>query len=270
MRTTLATLTVLLVLISTGAWAGVQILSTETMSHRPDGASAISSLREEILAAQSKEILRRMPAQRAARAAGIDLMPAADSRGGSITGAISVSSAPEGDTYFEGALLALDRHGYVAAESYWSQDYETDFELWDVPVGDYYVFFLSEGWDYDAHLGSVVNQFYNNTTDWEQASMVTVTEGGTTVGIDFDLQSNSGYVSITVLDGNGQPLADTDVLVELYSCSPADYDYFGEHNILHFYPMTDASGTAIIQRRGPAPNREPGSRSDRVRLVPPR
>ena len=46
----------------------------------------------------------------------------------------------------------------------------------------------------------LVQEFYNNTADWEQATRVTVSSGQTTSSIDFSL-SGGGAISETVVKG---------------------------------------------------------------------
>ncbi|MCU0611341.1 MAG: carboxypeptidase-like regulatory domain-containing protein, partial [Candidatus Eisenbacteria bacterium] len=147
--------------------------------------------------------------------------------------------------------LALDHYGFVAASDLWWQSSGPEYELDDLPPGQYYVFFLSEGWGYDAETGTVINEFYNNVTQWPQATKVTVTEGGTATGVNFDLQSNSGYVAVTIRDGAGQPLANTAADFELFPYLPTeDNELLDQGRTLRFGLQTDGSGQATI---GPIP-----------------
>ena len=233
------------------AVAGIKVLSPgETGAKGLTPQAKIQELKEQLLAAQAPAVQKRLAIAHMAHARNVDIEIPAGTRGGSITGSVAVSPEPLVDTYYDGAVLALDEYGYVAADVFWMGDYQDSYELVDVPPGDYYVFFMSGGWDWDAHEGTVINEFYNNTTDWSAASLVTVTEGGTTSGVDFDLASNSGYVEITLRDSQGQPIANTPIDVELYSCPPGENGLFDECGTFFFNPMTDASGIAM----GPAPD----------------
>jgi hypothetical protein len=244
-------LVVVMVFMTLPVAAGIKILSTETAGGENFTPRArIQEFREQLLAAQAPAVQKRLSVAHMARARGVDTESPTGSRGGTITGSIVVSPEPLDDTYYSGAVLALDEYGYVASGTYWMGDYEDSYELTDVPPGNYYVFFMSEGWDWDAHLGTVVNEFYNDVTDWSAASLVAVTEGGTASGVDFDLASNSGYVEITIHDSQGQPVADTPVEVQLYSCPPDQDDVFDECTSFYYMPTTDASGTATV---GPIP-----------------
>lgn len=244
-------LVVVMVFMTLPAVAGINILSTrETGGEDFTPRAKIQEVREQLLAAQAPAVQKRLAVAHTAHVRGVDLEAPAGTRGGTISGAIAVSPEAVGDTYYNGAVLALDEYGYVASETYWMGDFEDSYELFDVPPGDYYVFFMSEGWDWDAHQGTVINEFYDNTTDWTAATMVSVTEGGTSSGVDFDLASNSGYVEITIRDSQGQPVANEPVNVELYSCPPDEDDFLDECTSFYYMPMTDASGIAMV---GPVP-----------------
>jgi len=172
-------------------------------------------------------------------------------RGGSITGNVTVAPAPPTGAEFEGEVLALDGYGFVAASDLWWQSSGAEYELSDVPPGEYYVFFLSEGWDYEVETGTVINEFYNNATQWPQATKVTVTEGGTASGVNFDLQSNSGYVTATIRDGVGQPLANATADFDLFPYLPTeDNELLESGRTLHFALQTDGNGHVTV---GPIP-----------------
>ena len=76
--------------------------------------------------------------------------------------------------------------------------------------------------DYRVHArGSeqgLAGEYYDNTTDWEQAARVSATEGQTTLGIDFTLEAG-GSISGTVYEGDGvTPVANADVWADSYDC----------------------------------------------------
>ena len=67
-----------------------------------------------------------------------------------------------------------------------------------------------------------VREFYDNTTDWDLASSVTVSAGQTTANIDFAL-AEGGSISGTVYEADGvTPIADADVWAENYDCCGGD------------------------------------------------
>ncbi len=76
--------------------------------------------------------------------------------------------------------------------------------------GDYRVQAQGEG---------LVQEFYNGTTDWDQANAVTVTAGATTPNIDFSL-GVGGSVSGIVYEPDGvTPVQDAVVMAQLYNAS---------------------------------------------------
>ncbi|MBN1424354.1 hypothetical protein JXA88_07350, partial [Candidatus Fermentibacteria bacterium] len=249
MRFSLVRAAALIVLLSGAAAAGLQIVSPDELMPRymPD---ATKSIREKVLDLQTRRILDDFASTRQLRATGMDQHKPAG-RGGAISGSVAVApAAPEG-VAFDGEILALDRHGFVAGWDFWSSDGGSYYELYDVPPGEYYVFFLSEGWSYDTQVGTVINEFYNNTTQWPQATKVTVTEGGSASGINFDLQSNSGYVAVTVRNSSEQPLANTMVDFTLYPYLPTEEnEILDSGRTLTYSVQTDAAGAVTV---GPVP-----------------
>ncbi len=237
-----------LILAATTSFAGIQIVSGSNPMQLPH-ASDLRLDREQVLTLQAQDQLKRLPMEKAARAANISLKPEADPRGGTIIGSVTGPQCPEGCEY-DVDVLALNKYGFVLSSDWVWMDGRADYELSGLPPGDYYVFTLTQGWDDDVHQGTLINEFYDNTTDWNQASLVTVTAGGTTDGIDLDLESNSGFVSVTVNDGSGQPLANTGVEFELYPYAPAEEDIFTEGHVLHHTVTTDDAGVATV---GPIP-----------------
>ena len=90
--------------------------------------------------------------------------------------------------------------------------------------GSYEITGLAQG-DYRVQVrtehGGFVGEFYDDTTDWAQATRVPVGSGTTTQAIDFSLGSG-GAISGTVTDEvTGLPLADVNVWAEIYDCCGA-------------------------------------------------
>jgi hypothetical protein len=235
-------------LLSGSASAGVKIVSGDHLAPAPRMVERpLSSVREKVLAAQVPALVARIPADRAARASGVSLRPAKGlTTGGAIGGEITVSHEPPPGTWITVIVLALDRYGYVAGDDYWYSDWGGTYDIYDLPPGDYYVFTLTEGWDYDPHKGTAINEFYDNTTDWAQATLVTVTEGETTYGVDFGLQSNFGSLSVTVQDEQGQPLTYAVAGFDLYPCPPAEFDLLDSQRMIQYGFMTDSTGTVAV------------------------
>ena len=65
---------------------------------------------------------------------------------------------------------------------------------------------------------SLVAEFYNDTTDREQASRVTVTATSDTSNVDFALDTAGGISGTVVTDGDSTPIANADVQAERFSC----------------------------------------------------
>ncbi len=87
--------------------------------------------------------------------------------------------------------------------------------------GTYTIAGLAPG-DYrvQVHVGGqgLVGEFYDDTTDWNLATAVTVTAGVTQGGIDFTL-AEGGSISGTVYEADGvTPVANADVWADSYVC----------------------------------------------------
>jgi len=213
--------------------------------------AAMSNARDEIFTLQAQVIRNRIPMARAERLGELELEPKPTDRDGSISGDISITPPPPPYVDYEGMILAVDRYGFVVDDDYWAS-YFGDYEINDLPPGEYYIFFMSDGWTSDVHEGSVINEFYDGTADWDQATLVEVTGSEEVTGIDFNLQSNSGYASILVRNSDGQPLPYLEVEFELYTSIseelPGDLelDLDGGSRVLDFYADTDQNGVAIV------------------------
>ena len=90
-----------------------------------------------------------------------------------------------------------------------------------VADGSYLIQGLEAG-DYRVEVHAtgqgLAGEFYDGTTDWSQATKVTVTAGQTTANIDFSL-TESGSISGTVFEGDGiTPVAEAEVSAERFDC----------------------------------------------------
>lgn len=77
------------------------------------------------------------------------------------------------------------------------------YTITDLPAGDYRI-------RVEAFNTDFIREFYDDTTDYDNATAVNVAQGQTTVNIDIVLEIG-GSISGTVLDENNQPIADADV-----------------------------------------------------------
>ena len=64
----------------------------------------------------------------------------------------------------------------------------------------------------------LAGEFYNDTSDWDQADSVTVSAGQTTANIDFSLASGGSISGVVVKDSDGTPIANADVWANSYDC----------------------------------------------------
>jgi protocatechuate 3,4-dioxygenase beta subunit len=87
-------------------------------------------------------------------------------------------------------------------------DASGNYTLGNLPPGDYVV---------HAEADQYAGEFYNDVYDFDAATLVPITSGGETSDIDFAL-SNGGGISGTVVDADGNPLADVYVWADRDGC----------------------------------------------------
>ncbi|HOX85020.1 MAG TPA: FlgD immunoglobulin-like domain containing protein [bacterium] len=103
---------------------------------------------------------------------------------GALSGTVKVDgSAPNPAAL----ILAFDTHGYFVGSG--ETDLNGDYAIGNLPVGSYYVLATGESF-VNAIYPDVISPLGSRAT-WRQASLVAVSEGTTTFGINFSLQS--GY-----------------------------------------------------------------------------
>jgi protocatechuate 3,4-dioxygenase beta subunit len=140
--------------------------------------------------------------------------------GGSISGIISGVS---GDYIQSLSVLAwssdsLSSDSTIVNTAYFG-DIEPDgsYKISEMEPGEYYVLAMAD---------TYISTYYNDVTDFRQASTVQVSEGETVAGIDFFLEKyNSGQASISgkvVVQNDGHPVANAQVNV----FSPDNYYYY--------------------------------------------
>ncbi len=148
---------------------------------------------------------------------------------GQIEGSVTVKGqAPEKSV----EVLAFDVYGYPAgsASVSWNNSYTID----GLAPGRYFV--LTESDYVDEFYNGVV---LNDKKNWRLATLVQVTDGGTTAGIDFDLQSGA-VISGTVFQENGAtPMAYGFVTISVYSAVQND-------KIAEVDAFTDQSGAYSV------------------------
>ena len=128
--------------------------------------------------------------------------------GGSISGTVT-----EGD----GTTPVVD--AWVWAESYeccsggngTSTDSNGAYTIEGLGAGDYRV-------QVHASDQGFVQEFYDNTSDWNEAAEVTVTASQTTTGIDFMLGGGGSITGTATLEDGTTPVINAWVWAELYDC----------------------------------------------------
>ena len=128
--------------------------------------------------------------------------------GGSISGTVYQS---DGTTPLANADVWADTYDCCGGGSGTQTATDGTYTITGLGAGDYRVQVFVPG-------SSFAGEFYNNTTNWDQAARVAVTASQTTTGIDFTLNAG-GSISGTVYESDGTtPLADADVWAESYDC----------------------------------------------------
>ncbi len=124
---------------------------------------------------------------------------------GSIQGTVTVNGQPPVD---EVEVMAFDKYGFLKGGS--SVSFDGSYEISGLPAGDYYV--LTES--------NFVDEFYNDVplaffTNWRNATLVTVPEGGTASDINFDLAAGA-KVTGKIFEADGMtPIAFNQVVFNI-------------------------------------------------------
>ena len=126
------------------------------------------------------------------------------SAGGTISGVVTRDSD---GTPVSGAEVSAHSdtggwgHGTTAADGTYS--------VTGLPAGSYRV-------RVEASSQGFAGEFYNNTTDWEQATKIAVTAGQTAASINFSLAGGGSISGTVVRQNDGTPVADADVWADSY------------------------------------------------------
>ncbi|MDF1553782.1 MAG: carboxypeptidase-like regulatory domain-containing protein, partial [Deferrisomatales bacterium] len=97
--------------------------------------------------------------------------------------------------------------------------------------------------------GAYVGEYYDDTNDWDAATLVTVTAGNSSPGIDFSL-AEGGSISGTVTDGDtGAPIADIWVCANSDSLGVGNCDPTGADGVYHIEGLR-ASADYRVQANG--------------------
>jgi hypothetical protein len=108
---------------------------------------------------------------------------------GGIKGAVTINGAV---TAQDVTVLAFDLHGYFVASGQ-VQTADGSYQIQNLPAGDYYVMTMSKA--YVDELYDNIPAPLANKEKWRQAKTVSVQDGATHEGINFDLKSGA------VIDG---------------------------------------------------------------------
>ncbi len=128
-----------------------------------------------------------------------------DGEGGIISGQIadSLSNGIEGG-YVYVMRSEDDRVDWYYSDDYYGTGADGNYQVKGLPTGNYIVWFLPPGGSFYRR------QFYDNTMDIDNATLVSVTSGQTTSGINAVLQKG-GTLSGRVTDSNGNGLKDVTI-----------------------------------------------------------
>jgi hypothetical protein len=136
--------------------------------------------------------------------------------GGKIAGSVTLPGvSDEGATVF--AYEPTSRYVYSAyAYSGSPSGKAAPYEIVGLPTGNYKVMTLN-------FLG-FIDVYYNNQSTWEDADLVSVTEGSTTSPIDFDLDSGGVIQGNVSVPGKGLPMS----VIGFYAsnCYPEWYTFW--------------------------------------------
>lgn len=116
------------------------------------------------------------------------------------------------------AVYAYNEYGQYAGSDYiWSFWSTGAYTISDLPTGDYYVMTSSSNY---------IDEYYDNATNWQEATLVHVIDGQETSGIYFILDRSEPYehyegsISGQVFDVDGNPID---------SCEVTAYDEYYDH-----------------------------------------
>ena len=129
------------------------------------------------------------------------------SAGGTISGTVTRDSD---GTPISGAEVSANSetggwgHATTAADGTYS--------VTGLPTGSYRV-------RVEASSQGFAEEFYDNTTDWEQATQIAVSAGQTAASIDFSLRGGGSISGTVVRHSDGTPVAEADVWAHSYDGS---------------------------------------------------
>jgi hypothetical protein len=135
---------------------------------------------------------------------------------GSISGTLfqSDGTTPLGSS---GNVTVYDTYGYeVSYEYYYSSD--TAYTATGLPSGSFYV--------YARSYGDFVPEYYDDSFDWRAATLVNVTDGLETSGINFTLVKGKVIQGTVIDESTSQPLANRDARIYLYNADGREGYYW--------------------------------------------
>ena len=139
---------------------------------------------------------------------------------GQTTSGINFSLGAGGD--ISGVVLKASDSSPVANADVWADGYDGGGGSGTRTAADgtYTITGLAPG-DYRVQVNagqSLVHEFYNDTTNWEQAARVTVVSGQNTTSTDFSLAGGGSISGKVVRDSDGTPVANADVHAGTFEC----------------------------------------------------
>ncbi len=129
------------------------------------------------------------------------------------------------------SIKLFDKYGQYITSSYIRTYSAGKYTIKNLSEGKYYVLA-------DAYAGYYKSEYYDNASDWMQATLVQANDGLETAGINFSLDHYNGVITGKVLDVMGNPLPNCFV------------DAFGDLSGF-YYSTTDSTGCYSINNLMP-------------------